>query len=321
MASTLPVFDPRTPKVSLLKIGMQTIQSAKELVKQANEQTVEFQKQADMTAVFMLNNYGKDKATRCTLANATGVRLEFVEAGSTGLLSSYKPPPMLEPGEVASFLVDNSKPFQLNYNIQVFQGPSRGWVAGEALEPPTKAVMLSTSTAPSVIESVVQVMDPMGPERRPMAYPTKFTFVISPSNVPGTWKVNVEQSITTYVKGIESLYRHDNFVPPPGFLHQDTNEGFGGDWIYCGPIITSVEAEACTGFKFLLYEQHNLPPFSTGDLSRNAGGNDRHIVPLNDPAGKKVTRISWVNFPSDQTTEDINQNRGGLYLYLKWHYD
>ena len=57
MASTLPVFDPATPKVSILKIGMQTIQSAKELIKQAKDQTVKFQTQADMKSTFMLNNY------------------------------------------------------------------------------------------------------------------------------------------------------------------------------------------------------------------------------------------------------------------------
>ena len=211
---TLPAFDTTTPKVSILSIGKGTIESARELVTKAEEQTAEFQSVATTKATFMFMNYcsiskpctvsscprtrqvlhalvrrrhrphtawpltcahsSRERhyyvvhphapylmcvmhhtmqATKCTLANSAGVRLEFIEAGSTGLLPSYKPPLILEPGEVASFLVDKSQPFQLKYNIETFQGPFRGWLDGDI----NKAVTVTSSTIDREINTVVQV--------------------------------------------------------------------------------------------------------------------------------------------------------------------
>ena len=107
---------------------------------------------------------------KCTLANATGARLEFSEEGSTGILAEYKPPKTLEPGEVASFLVHKAS-FALEYNIQVFQGPFLGW-----MRPDVKSVTLDSTTYRSgEIEADVQVAgdNPRGP---PAMYPTKFIF-------------------------------------------------------------------------------------------------------------------------------------------------
>ena len=119
---------------------------------------------------------------KCTLANATGARLEFFEAGSAGTaasalrrrsLSDYKPPKILEPGAVASFLVDKET-FNLTYNIQVFQGPYRGWVRDDE----SKSVNLGleyTTNRSAEIKADVQVI---GEERGlpPSMYPTKFIF-------------------------------------------------------------------------------------------------------------------------------------------------
>ena len=117
--------------------------------------------------------------TTCTFANATGARLQFKPPLSgdlfTGLLSDdYMPPPILEPGAVASFLVDKDS-FALRYNIQVFQGPGApapigGWMRGEG----SKAVTLSLSNRSAEIEADVQVIGANpGP---PAMYPTKFSF-------------------------------------------------------------------------------------------------------------------------------------------------
>ena len=54
-------------------------------------------------------------------------RVQFSEEGSTGILAEYRPPKILEPGEVASFLVEKDS-FALQYSIQVFQGPFLGWM-------------------------------------------------------------------------------------------------------------------------------------------------------------------------------------------------
>jgi len=169
---TLPVFDPATPKVSTLSIGMRTIESAIELVTEAAKQTAEFQPAANLKAGLMLTNheaaFGRNTATKCTLANGAGVRLEFIEIGSKGLLPSYKPPQFLEPGEVASFLVEKNIPFELKYNIQTFQGPG-GWMGGDD----TTAVTLSSTTVPAQINTDVQV------GRGTTKYPTQISFDLS----------------------------------------------------------------------------------------------------------------------------------------------
>ena len=52
-----PVFDPATPKVSTLSIGMGVLESAIELVNEAKQQTAKFQPQASGKANFMRLNY------------------------------------------------------------------------------------------------------------------------------------------------------------------------------------------------------------------------------------------------------------------------
>ena len=104
---------------------------------------------------------------KCTLANATGARLELLYFAF--LPAEYMPPKILEPGAVASFLI--GKDFTLQYNIQVFQGPFLGW-----MRPDVKSVTLDSTTYRSgEIEADVQVAgdNPRGP---PAMYPTKFIF-------------------------------------------------------------------------------------------------------------------------------------------------
>jgi len=197
-APKFPVFDPATPKVSTLSIGMGVLESAIELVNEAKQQTAKFQPQASAKANFMRVNYDTmpDTVTGVTLANATGVRLEFFEASSVGLLKEYQPPSILEPGEVASFLVDNSIEFKLNYNIQTFQGPvtfgagPAGWVGGDAA---TAVTVKGKDTFSTTIDAALQV-------DRTTAYDTQFTFDVSRKLVDGRpqWQISVTQSITGY---------------------------------------------------------------------------------------------------------------------------
>ena len=58
-APKFPVFDPATPKVSTLSIGMGVLESAIELVIEAEQQTAKFQPQASAKAEFMRTNYGQ----------------------------------------------------------------------------------------------------------------------------------------------------------------------------------------------------------------------------------------------------------------------
>jgi len=148
------------------------------------QQTAKFQPKASEKAGFLLTNYESIRqATTCTLANATGVRLEFIEAGSTGLVQGYKPPMILEPGQVASFLVSKAT-FKLKYNIQTFQGQA-GWVRGEA----DTAVSLLPTTNFATIDAVVQV-------DQTTMYPTQFKFAVSRNG--DAWQIRATQSIMGY---------------------------------------------------------------------------------------------------------------------------
>lgn len=135
----------------------------------------------------------------CTLANATGVRLEFFEEGSTGLLPEYKPPTIVEPGAVASFLVEKLLPneahktFALKYNIQTFQGPMRGWVAGE----PKDAVIVNSSNSRDLIDQSVFVTGTYPPDPKaplPAEYPSQIFFDVYPAN-GDHWQIFAKQLI------------------------------------------------------------------------------------------------------------------------------
>jgi len=189
-----PVFDPATPKVSTLSIGKGVLPSAIELVAEATQQAAKFRPQASDKAGYMLKAYGTS-STKCILTNGTGVRLQFFEADSKGILPEYKPPPFLEPGEDASFLVDTSVKFELKYNIQTFQGPMAGWVSGDA----NKTVgVKGVAGDRSVIDAVVQV-------DRTTMYQTQFTFSVSFND--NLWQISVNQSITG-IKGFYYVTRH-----------------------------------------------------------------------------------------------------------------
>ena len=69
--ATLPIFDAATPKVSILAIGKNTLDSANELLVAAEKQAAEFQPQATLKADFMLNNYLGAGSTGLTTTDLT----------------------------------------------------------------------------------------------------------------------------------------------------------------------------------------------------------------------------------------------------------
>jgi len=189
-----PVFDPVTPKVSILAVGMKTIDSALELVKEAEQQAIKFLPQASLKANFMRMHY-KEAATKCILRNGTGVRLELFEADSKGILPAYKPPTIMEPGEVASFLVTSGQ-FELKYGVQVFQGPFVGWALL-----PSKTVNLGPTPSQSTINAEVNVG---GPKEN---FPTEILFVLE---VTGELcEINVTQSIDAGGIGTYECHKYD----------------------------------------------------------------------------------------------------------------
>ena len=90
--ASLPVFDPATPKVSILAIGMQTLDSANELVAEAGQQAAKFQVQATDKTDFMLKAYKKKRggrpppdAVNSCHAHTHGIRMQRVPTSAIPL--------------------------------------------------------------------------------------------------------------------------------------------------------------------------------------------------------------------------------------------
>ena len=69
LTEKFPVFDPVTPKVSTLSIGMGVLESAIELVAEAEQQTAKFQPQASAKAEFMRMNYATNTQPQDTVSS------------------------------------------------------------------------------------------------------------------------------------------------------------------------------------------------------------------------------------------------------------
>ena len=80
-----PVFASVTPKVSILAIGKNTLESANELLVEAGKQAAEFQPQATLKADFMLKNYaaGPGSTGLTTTDLTTGIADWKMDDGSS----------------------------------------------------------------------------------------------------------------------------------------------------------------------------------------------------------------------------------------------
>merc|ERR1740121_920128 len=113
--------------------------------------------------------------------------------------------------------------------------------------------------------------------------------------------------------------------PPPGYLPEDTNKGFGfwSKYVYVKPRMER-SASGCAGFEFRRYSNSVSHARATGDLAEGAGGRYRYIVPVGDvPPEYAVKRVWWQEGRGNNhgnCTEDINVGRGGRYLYFCWSY-
>ena len=123
------------------------------------------------------------------------MRLELFEADSKGILPAYKPPTIMEPGEVASFLVTSGQ-FELKYGVQVFQGPFVGWAPL-----PSKTVNLGPTPSQSTISAEVNVG---GPKEN---FPTEILFVLEVTG--DLCEINVTQSIDAGGIGTYECHKYD----------------------------------------------------------------------------------------------------------------
>ena len=93
--------------------------------------------------------------------------------------------------------------------------------------------------------------------------------------------------------------------------------------MYLKPLYKAIEnfeeEHAATDFKVTIVDNH-IPGLK--DLAKGAGGKYRYIEKVNRLGeGQKVTAIhirKKTGIGSGACTSDINEGRGGLFLYLCW---
>lgn len=132
------------------------------------------------------------------MKNGTGVRL--VVKNPRGLLDAYKPPTILEPGEVAFFLVKKEE-WALSFHIQVFEGPAAAWLVADLLPPPanpprgTEGPTIGSSNQFQIGlifegQTFIEVGEPT-----PTKYNTKIIFGRSHDTEKNLWKINALQEV------------------------------------------------------------------------------------------------------------------------------
>jgi len=116
-------------------------------------------------------------------------------------------------------------------------------------------------------------------------------------------------------------------APPPGYLSEDINKGFGGEYVWLKPIRTNDSSRAASAFRFYKTPTRND---DYDDLAKGTGGEYRYLERVQD--GKQyITSIELISiekltagilqeyFGRDGWTSNLNEGRGGRVLYLGWN--
>jgi hypothetical protein len=111
----------------------------------------------------------------------------------------------------------------------------------------------------------------------------------------------------------------------------DLNDGHLGMGIltkscWLVPEYTSDSSQAATGFHVLVQDKKDERYV---DIGQGTGGSYRYVIPLHEPNKPKCTDVKLFRTSDKALTpvaqgftgfsRDINEGRGGDYLYLAWH--
>jgi len=108
--------------------------------------------------------------------------------------------------------------------------------------------------------------------------------------------------------------------PPAGYLPEDTNKdmGFWTKYVYVRARVQH-SAWGCSGIDFRRHGSSVQYATGSGDLAEGAGGDYRYIAPVGQvPPESAVKRVWWQTNPNGNCTGNINEGRGGRYLYFCW---
>ncbi|KAL4985164.1 hypothetical protein BDW68DRAFT_165635 [Aspergillus falconensis] len=138
----------------------------------------------------------------------------------------------------------------------------------------------------------------------------------------------------TYLQSIDVRYGEDPSSEPSDAIrtvdgaNADINAGFGGDFVWLLPRYSSDAANAVSNIRVIV--QGN-PDSGYVDLAKGAGGDYRYLR-LERDGGNKIMEVRLLrrndeaDFAAvralgfDGLSGDINEGRGGDYLYVVWKY-
>ncbi|KAI0972084.1 hypothetical protein F4678DRAFT_431109 [Xylaria arbuscula] len=135
-----------------------------------------------------------------------------------------------------------------------------------------------------------------------------------------------------YAETAEEYLQPDEVVHEIRGQSSDLNSGFGGKYVWLHPEWTAVPEEAVSDLSF---ERSSTPVRNYNNLAMGAGGDFRYIQSSRG-GSEVITKIGLFRARQNLSPEeiqsrieqsgfthyskDINQGRGGDYLYLIWAY-
>ncbi|KAH8927825.1 hypothetical protein BT69DRAFT_1277677 [Atractiella rhizophila] len=141
---------------------------------------------------------------------------------------------------------------------------------------------------------------------------------------------------TVWVAGISIVLTPDEKHTNPNVTHTvtelsgqsaDINDGFGGSFVWVHPILTTDRSQAITGIKLHILKAEISGWGENVGQGRGSGGyNYRYLETVREEGKPPITGLSFLR--SDKAascpphfkdyTGDINDKRGGSFLYLCW---
>jgi len=143
-----------------------------------------------------------------------------------------------------------------------------------------------------------------------------------------------------YLFNLIAMYANEAYLQPDEVVDEiegqssDMNAGLGGKYVWLHPEWTSVKEEAISDLSF---KKSSTPVRNYNNLAMdsNTGGDFRYIQASRDGSGM-VTKVGLFRVKQKLSPEeiksriqqsgfthyssDINEGRGGTYLYLLWAY-
>ncbi|KAJ3557903.1 hypothetical protein NM688_g1217 [Phlebia brevispora] len=145
------------------------------------------------------------------------------------------------------------------------------------------------------------------------------------------WQTDSVGSAVQWVSGIDVVYGSQPSQEVRNAVHEihgagdNINMGYGGSYVWVTPQYSNYSGDACTSFNVVIRDSE-MPGHQ--DLAKGAGRPHRYLIPVREPSARsKIVDLALLRSssafsnpppPYSGMTSDINDGRGGDFLYLIW---